>query len=394
MRVRNQKETSSVPQFSRKSTTLYIHFPFCSSICNYCPFSKSMNMKDAHRYCEALLREFDILHNSESICDTSVDSLFFGGGTPSLIPLEYLDKILVKAGKLFGTIPQITMECNPESLTLSKALEYKRLGITRLSIGVQSFQHEILSELGRASRPVAMKKCISEIISAGFSNISVDLIYGFEKQDQQMLLDDINEAIRLGVEHISIFPLINYNNKNRQELTGKQYKHQFSLYQKARRHLEERGFESYSIEDFSRTERAKNRYQEGVWQVPQKDCIILGSSGFGMTDNSNYTKMYKREEYCKSIESSRFPMQELYTTPLKSLALRRFLMGLHYNSVHLQEFTKHYGPITKRVRVTISILKLLSLIDEKEGCITTTEEGAFVTSLLWAKIMLSRMSRK
>lgn len=392
MHVRNKMSEPSLLQFSEKEAVLYIHFPFCSSSCNYCPFHKTMDLTEVNHYCKALITEIDLLKKQKRIENTKIQALFFGGGTPSLIPLSNLEKILTTLQEHFGEIPQITIESNPESLTTAKALRYKRLGINRLSIGVQSFHREILDELGRKVRPIKIKQLISEIVGAGFTNLSIDLIYGFNNQDEDMLLSDIGEAIALGVEHISLFPLVNYNQKNRQQLTTKQYRHQRTLYSRARYYLKSNGFHAYSVEDFSRSERAKNLYQKAVWAFPQENLILLGSSAFGMVGDCNYQKVKDQKSYKKHLAQGDLPLQELYLTPPKALALRRILMGLHYNSVDLQLFAKHHGALPKRVKGLLFILERLRLIRREGNQIHTTEQGAFVTSLFWAKTMLSRMS--
>lgn len=351
-----------------------------------------MDLTEANHYCNAIIEEIKLLKAQKRIEKTAIKALFFGGGTPSLIPMPTLEKMLLTLQEHFGTIPQITMECNPESLTVANALEYKRLGINRLSIGVQSFHTEILRELGRKVRPIEVKQLISDIVGAGFSNISVDFIYGFSTQDESMLLSDIGEAITLGVEHISLFPLINFNRKKKQELTANHYSHQYNLYKKARYYLQSHGFHAYSVEDFSKSERAKNRYQEAVWAYPQQDLILLGSSAFGMAGDCNYQKTISQKSYREKITKGNLPLKELYVTPEKQLTLRRVLMGLHYNSVDLAQVAREYGTIPKRVKSLLFALERLRLIRREGSTIETTEEGAFVTSLFWAKTMLSRMS--
>lgn len=392
MNARNTLSDNSPLQFSNKEAVMYIHFPFCSSSCSYCPFHKSMNLNEVTNYCKALLTEIALLKEQNRVNDTTVKALFFGGGTPSLMPLDALENIMQALKEQFGTIPQITLESNPESLSLDKALSYKRLGVNRLSIGVQSFHKEILEELDRKTRPIKIKKVISEIIGAGFTNISIDLIYGFQKQSENMLLSDIGEAITLGVEHISLFPLINYNQKSQQELTTKQYRHQFTLYKKAKKFLLSHGFHAYSVEDFTRTERAKNHYQHAVWAYPQQDLILLGSSAFGMVGDCNYQKVKDQKEYRQLLSQGALPLTELYQTPPRSLTLRRILMALHYNSIDLAQLTEAYEALPKRVKSLLFTLEKLRLIQRDGSRISTTEEGAFVTSLFWAKTMLSRMS--
>lgn len=377
----------SLLQFSHKEAALYIHFPFCDSICRYCPFSKTMNKEHAETYCKTLIDELELLKNRERIENTSIDSLYFGGGTPSLMPIKSVEKILNTCTALFGTIPQITMECNPDSLTATQALEYKRLGITRLSIGVQSFQQGILQELGRKSRPIAIKQLISDITAGGFTNISIDLIYGFSQQSDEMFLSDIGEAITLGVEHISLFPLIN-TKKGKQSISSKQFRRQLQRYSKAKKYLKSHGFTAYSIEDFARTERSKNRYQEAVWKYPQKDLIILGSAAFGMVNGANYFKDSNRNEYLEKITKHEFPLHKFYLSSTKAIHFRQLLMGLHYQSIVLADSPKQ----SKRFRLTIAVLGMLKLLKKEGTTISLTEEGAFVTSLFWAKIMLNRMN--
>lgn len=185
---------------------LYTHIPFCSRRCDYCAFATWIEA-DAQmdRYVNAVIREIKVKRDSGIFSVPS--TLYFGGGTPSLVPHQLITKIIEASEVRYGA--EITVECNPESTTLEKLLAYKDAGVNRISFGVQSLSPEVLRSLGRSHEPTDIYRAVDLMAKAGFENYSVDLIYGAVGESKQMLEDTISGILKFSPapSHVSAYAL-------------------------------------------------------------------------------------------------------------------------------------------------------------------------------------------
>lgn len=198
---------------------IYIHIPFCKSRCRYCDFFSTTHLEKQSQYIEALLIEMQDrlqLHNN---CQLSTDNrqlistIYIGGGTPSTLQIEHLRAIFDCLANniphpIQGTDIEITLEANPGDITPEKAHAWRALGINRLSIGIQSFDDELLQLIGRRHTAAQARQAVATAQAAGFDNISIDLMYALPSQTMEMWQNDVAEALRLGVQHISTYGLI------------------------------------------------------------------------------------------------------------------------------------------------------------------------------------------
>ena len=187
---------------------LYIHIPFCKKKCRYCDFVSFGGSIDYTAYIAALISEIRTYKNLVS--DRVFDTVFIGGGTPSILLHGTVTAVIAELRKNFTIRPnaEFTIEANPESLTREKLEEYLLAGINRLSIGLQSADDEVLRAIGRVHDRETFLKAFSEARKAGFRNINIDLMHGLPKQDVASYLDSIRLASELGAEHISSYALI------------------------------------------------------------------------------------------------------------------------------------------------------------------------------------------
>lgn len=189
--------------------SIYIHIPFCASKCAYCDFASYPGRSgDWRRYFEALWREMegwrDALEGYEAV------TLFLGGGTPTLVPAEYIRETLARARGLlpFADDAEITMEGNPGTLTPQKLAVYRRAGVNRLSLGAQSFDDGLLRSLGRIHTAAQIGEAVAMARDADFGNINLDLMYALPEQSMARWRDTLDAATALGVEHLSAYSLI------------------------------------------------------------------------------------------------------------------------------------------------------------------------------------------
>ncbi len=198
---------------NRNDLGIYIHIPFCIRKCNYCDFLSFGADESVHReYTEALLREIDffVRENDRRLGECVVSTVFFGGGTPSAVDEGLIVRIMDKLRTCFELVPEaeITIECNPGTLTKAKALAYRQAGINRISFGLQSTDDELLKLMGRIHTYDEFCDSYKIARQAGFDNISVDLMAGLPGQTVDGYLDGVRKVLSLGVEHLSSYGLI------------------------------------------------------------------------------------------------------------------------------------------------------------------------------------------
>lgn len=192
----------------RKRLGIYIHIPFCASKCRYCDFYSLAGcdhlMPDYH---EALLAH--IQESAASIQNYEVDTVYFGGGTPSFYGADRIVEILdiLKLNGNLRTDSEITVECNPDSVTLNSLRLLKEEGVNRISLGVQASNNELLKMIGRRHNFDQAKRAFSETREAGFDNVSIDLMYGLPTQTRQDWAETLSKAVEMHPEHISVYGL-------------------------------------------------------------------------------------------------------------------------------------------------------------------------------------------
>ena len=191
----------------KEKSGLYIHVPFCKSKCVYCGFYSTVNHREIEKFLSALSEEIDL--RKEESAGKTIRTVYFGGGTPSLLPPSQLQYILDGIHRHYNIDPdaEITIEANPEQLALDYCEELKTLGFNRISIGIQSFHDEILQFLGRKHTAKEALQAVENAHNAGFDNISIDLIYGVNERDNTLWLKELETAFAMPIRHFSAYAL-------------------------------------------------------------------------------------------------------------------------------------------------------------------------------------------
>jgi len=322
---------------------LYVHFPFCSKLCKDCLFSKRLVDEGvANNYCEALLKEIEYVGEHYKKSKSKIPSVFFGGGTPTLIPLDYLKKIIDKIKFYFieEDTSEITLECHPGSLTPEKVEAYKAMGINRLSVGIQSFQDEVLDEMKRNHNSQQAVDTLKYVKKSGM-NFSIDLMYGFDTQTVEGFLNDVQMALDLGITHISLYNYVKKldNIQAEEELETKQT----NMFNGVTKLLTNAGFTQYTIDDFALTEAKKGQYNVDQVAIPRRHTLVFGTSAKGFTDgNIYYSKYVSIETYIKCIEKKIPPLYFIENRDNASTAMG-ILMGLHSLTLNRSDLKKEFG---------------------------------------------------
>ena len=185
---------------------LYIHIPFCRKACNYCDFHFSTQLNSMNRMVQGLAKELKLRSSTPKI---TIETIYFGGGTPSILTEKALDFLMetIKTCYNVSTSAEITLEANPDDINAEKALSWKRSGINRLSIGIQTFNDKILKILNRSHTSNQALKSIEWVRQAGFQNISADLMFALPDSNDAVLKADLKTLISLDLPHLSIYGL-------------------------------------------------------------------------------------------------------------------------------------------------------------------------------------------
>lgn len=242
-----------------KKLGLYIHIPFCQKKCDYCNFVSYCTSDDTKLlYVQNLLKE--IVLQSKNYQNYEVDSIFVGGGTPSCLPVGCIFKILNTVYKNFKvlTTAEITVECNPNSLTVSKLNEYKKANVNRLSVGLQCYNNKLLKQIGRLHTKKDFDLAIRRAKVFGFKNISADLILGVPNQKLHHVKAELKHLVKLGINHISSYGLIVEDGTPlKQNLDNGVYKLppeslQVKMYDYTVKYLSNHGINKYEVSNFAK----------------------------------------------------------------------------------------------------------------------------------------------
>jgi oxygen-independent coproporphyrinogen-3 oxidase len=249
---------------------VYIHIPFCKKACNYCNFHFSTSTSLQHDFVNALITEIEL---QKDYFSEPVSTIYFGGGTPSILPAKNIEKILAQLGKSFSIekFPEITLEANPDDITAEKLLIWKSYGINRLSIGVQSFFEEDLLWMNRAHSANEAVNCIKLAHASGFDNLTIDLIYGTPTLTDDNWKRNVEKAIALQIPHLSCYSLT-VEPKTALEKLIRQKKLAEVDPEKQARHFEllmlwmnDAGYEHYEISNFARP-GFRSKHNSSYWQ--------------------------------------------------------------------------------------------------------------------------------
>jgi oxygen-independent coproporphyrinogen-3 oxidase len=281
---------------------LYIHIPFCSAICNYCNFNRGLfdvALKD--RYVEALITEIGRTRDRRS-----ADSIYFGGGTPSLLEPAEITRIIQASREAFDVAPdsEITLEANPETVTADRLAGYRAAGVNRLSFGVQSFRDDELRRLSRLHGADRARAALGEARAAGFDNVSLDLMMWLPGQRVDEWLSSVDGAIALAPEHLSLYLLEVYPNAPLQEEMARARWSQApdddaaTMYLTAMERLEAAGYEQYEISNVARPGR-RSRHNVKYWT--DGEWLGFGCGAHSTAGGSRWKNASATEDYVDRV---------------------------------------------------------------------------------------------
>jgi oxygen-independent coproporphyrinogen III oxidase len=292
---------------------IYIHIPFCKQACNYCDFHFSTSLKMKTSFLETLLLEIEL--RKPALENTIIETIYLGGGTPSILEVSEIQLIFKKLNECFTVSPsaEITLEANPDDLSFEKIQKLKFTPINRLSIGIQSFRDEDLKYMNRAHNASEALNSIRMCKEAGFHNLTIDLIYGTPGMDKNAWLSNLKTAFELDIPHISSYALTVEENtalhfqilKNKTpDINEKESALHFEILM---REMMANGYEQYEISNFCKP-NAYSRHNSSYWK--KDNYLGLGPSAHSFLGNKRLWNVSNNVKYIKALNNGEIPFDE------------------------------------------------------------------------------------
>ena len=374
---------------------LYLHVPFCSSKCSYCAFYSVTNNQLKQDYIEAVCKElylrkhfFQDIHLKNNQFDPVVNTVYFGGGTPSCLDESDFEKIFNTIYDCFGSsFEEVTIECNPDDITLPYAKILKKYA-NRISLGIQTFNNAQLKLINRRHNAEEAIKAVNIIKEVGISNISIDLIFGFPKETLADWLFDINQAIKLDVQHVSAYSLMFEEGTKLYHLLQKEKIEQVSeelsveMYDVLIDKLSEAGLAQYEISNFVKP-GFESRHNSGYWN--ETPYLGVGPSAHSYNLSTRSWNVSNVSQYVKSISKDILPLEEeqideitryndLITTALRTKE------GIHLNT--LQEDYAQY-----LLEQSSEFIKEGTMIKTSDNRLALTRKGYYISDAIMAELI-------
>lgn len=370
---------------------IYIHIPFCKQKCSYCDFHFSTTFEPyRNKMIQSIL--YEIENRKNYLNNQSINTIYFGGGTPSLLQKEELQLILTTIRNQFTVDPnvEVTLECNPDDCLENNLIDWKNLGVNRLSIGLQSFRDEDLKWMNRAHTAEQSSNSVLRAKELGFENITIDLIYGTPNLDLETWKSQLDQAIQLGVTHISAYCLTVEQKTALSHLVknGKihlsdedQQSDQFSLLID---HLESNDFKQYEVSNFAKP-GYESKHNSSYWKG--EHYLGVGPSAHSFNGHSRTWNVSNNAKYMNAVLSNKsYSEQELLSASDQFneyiLTGLRTIYGV--NLLHLNSIQE----IPTEIHDLIKIYQEQNLILEKNGSILLSKEGRLIADSIASSLFI------
>ncbi|HGI2077096.1 TPA: radical SAM family heme chaperone HemW [Streptococcus agalactiae] len=373
----------------KKPTSAYVHIPFCTQICYYCDFSKVfIKNQPVDAYLQALIREF------RSYDITELRTLYIGGGTPTSISAVQLDYLLTELSRdlNLNTLEEFTIEANPGDLTVDKIEVLQKSAVNRVSLGVQTFNDKHLKRIGRSHNEAQIYSTIDALKTAGFQNISIDLIYALPGQTMDDIRSNVAKALSLNIPHLSLYSLILehhtvFMNKMRrgklhlptEDLEAEMFEYIIS-------EMERNGFEHYEISNFTKP-GFESRHNLMYWDNVEYYGVGAGASGY--LDGIRYRNRGPIQHYLKGVSEGNARLSEEVLSKNEMMEEELFLGLRKKEGVSIGKFEQKFGTsFEKRYGQIVQELQSDGLLKENNGFIQMTKKGLFLGDTVAEKFIV------
>ena len=351
----NTRSAIRNPQPTDPPAGLYIHIPFCLQKCRYCDFYSVTDRALIPTYLDALKQEMQIMSGGNLLFDT----IYIGGGTPTLLSPADIGAVLDQACKLFTVAAdaEVTIEANPGTVSAGRLKAYRRAGVERINIGVQSFNPKILEFLGRIHTAEEAVRAVQDARSAGFANLGIDLIYGIPGQDDSRWRHDLEKAVSLSPEHLSCY-MLSYEDGTPlfEDLQQKRFlpladKTTAAQFKTAHELLSGAGYEHYEISNFAKRvsgesspawKNFRSRHNMKYWTFAP--YTGLGPSAHSYDGQQRWWHHADVNQYIACIRMGKAPIEGRETLTKQQQIMEAIYLGLRtVEGIDMLRFKKEFG---------------------------------------------------
>ena len=372
---------------------IYIHIPFCKQACSYCDFHFSTSHKSLPDLVESIIKEINL--RKEYLRNEGIETIYFGGGTPSLLPIEYIDRIFESIYTNFAVsnAAEITMEANPDDLTTSYIRSIRHTPINRLSIGIQSFDDTHLIEMNRAHNSKQALRCVPEVMDMGIEDVSIDLIYGIQGMGMLGWKKNVEIALNLPINHLSSYCLtvepktiLAYKIANGSSVAVND-EDAVSQYEYLLEVTEAAGIPWYEVSNFSKPGKA-SKHNSSYWEgIPY---LGIGPSAHSFDVKSRQWNIKSNSAYIQQLTAGKIPAEiEILNSKdkfneniLTSLRTRKGLSLMAIRNLNNEEEFKRILLIASNK----AHQQLLTISDEK---IVLTRKGLLFADAIAAEFFIA-----
>ncbi len=372
---------------------IYIHIPFCKSRCSYCDFATDVfkNAETVERYVNALCNEISDFKSQIPNPKSQIETIYFGGGTPSLLSPAQLEKILNSIHKKFSVESEIelTMEMNPATMTLETVREYRNLGVNRASFGAQTFDDKELKRLGRKHTAQDVRETIELLRKADFTNVSFDLIAGLPRQTLKDWERNLDEALKLKPEHLSLYlleihegtPLAEQIRSKRQpmpdeDLAGEMYELMLDK-------TSAKGYEQYEISNFS-LPNFESKHNSKYWLC--EPVFAFGVSAHSFDGETRWANERDTAKYVSLIEAEKTPVSEINKLTEKQFSGEFAFLNLRLaKGLDMDQYKSLFGvDLREKLAEDLARLEDFGLIEFDKNRLKLTRRGMVYSNEVFA----------
>ena len=376
--------------------SLYVHIPFCQRKCVYCDFYSIETVSLMESFLDALALEIEL--GAGAAPGVVFDTLFFGGGTPSLLDPTQLSRVMDALRGAFQIRPgaEITLETNPGTVTPGKLREFRSLGVNRLSIGIQSFNEDELRFLGRIHGAHDAVRCVDDARAAGFANVSVDLIYSLPSQTRASWDATLSRALELGPDHVSAYSLIVEDDTPLARMVASKLvspnplEAEASLYEHTMAVMGRAGFEHYEVSNYARP-GFRSRHNSAYWS--HENYLGFGPSAHSFWQGGpggvplRWANVSALNRYCDALRKRELPVAMREEVTRAGLCNERIFLGLRSTGVDLHTLEREFNLPPDRRLLAGALVGEGSAVMEG-GTLRLTDRGFMLCDEIATRLMV------
>ncbi|MHC5280384.1 radical SAM family heme chaperone HemW [Listeria kieliensis] len=367
-----------------KNTAVYIHIPFCEHICYYCDFNKVfLEGQPVDQYVDLLIREMELRTEGQKL--ETIETVFVGGGTPTTLTPKQIERLCEAVRRIFPLSEDVefTFESNPGDLSVEKLRVMKESGVNRLSMGVQSFNQELLKKIGRIHTVEDVYESIRNAETVGLENLSIDLIFSLPGQTEADFKDTLSKALALDLPHYSAYSLIIepktifYNLMQKGELILPSQDAEANMYDYLMSEMEKAGKKQYEISNFAEP-CFQSRHNLVYWS--NDHYFGFGAGAHGYLQDTRYSNFGPLKQYMTPLEQGNLPVFQTKELSLKEEMEEEMFLGLRkVSGVSKTRFLEKFGKeLEATFEQAIAVTSEKGWLDARTDSVKLTRAGRFL----------------